>query len=219
MQGHVTDLKTGKPLFAVIVVNVKTQVTVSTDEHGFYTVPASEGDKVAFTFIGYKTIEKTKPMSVIISTLDVAMEEQTYELNDIKIRAYNWTQYQADSAERRSIYKIQLQRTHSQPVMSPASALAELFSKRAKSIYRFQKEFAAGEIEKFVDTRYTPELVTELTKLEGDDIGHFMYAYPMAYDFAREATDLEIKIWIRENFKTWAKDAVADTSAKQTMKQ
>jgi hypothetical protein len=48
------------------------------------------------------------------------------------------------------------------------------------------------------------------TGLTGDSIGYFMYAYPMPYDFVHTATSLEMKMWIRYNYKQWIKkDTVA----------
>jgi len=95
--------------------------------------------------------------------------------------------------------------------MSPFSAIAEKFSKKSKRAFQFQKDFYRLESEKFIDTRYTPDLVNELTGATGDSIGHFMYAYPMPYDFARTASDLEIKMWIRTSYKVWArKDSITN---------
>lgn len=214
LQGVVTDAQTHKPLAGATVVNVITQQITYTDANGFYTVPARQGDVVAFTYIGYKSAERSKPISVVIATLNVGLERSAYDLQEVFLRPGKLTQYQIDSAERATTYKLPLQRRPPSPFMSPASALAELFSKRAKRTYEFQKVFVAGEIEKFVDTRYTPELVTALTGLTGDSIGHFMYAYPMSYDYARLATNLEVKMWIRDNYKNWAKKRVADSTVK-----
>lgn len=212
MQGTVTDAQTGKPLLAVTVVNAYTQQSTLTDDHGFYVIPARQGDMIAFTSIGYRTVEQAKPISVIIATMNITMEPTNYMLDEFRLLPGKLSQYQVDSAERAVIYKIPLQRTHPSPIMSPASALAELFSQRAKRVYKFQKNFAEGEIEKFVDTRYSPALVTRLTGLSGDSIGHFMYACPMPYDFARSASDLEIKMWIRDSYKQWIKTLPADTA-------
>lgn len=213
MQGLVTDTRTNKPLYPVTVVNVFTQQATSTDENGMYSIPANAGDLIAFTYIGYKTVKKTKPISVLITTINIVMEPMEYELKEFKLRPGHLTPYQLDSLERASIYRTPLQRTHPTG-MSPASMLAEKFSRRAKMVYKFQENFHAGEIEKFIDTRYTPSLVTELTGATGDSIGHFMYAYPMAYDFARLATDLELKMWIRSNYRTWLKNLKQDTILK-----
>jgi hypothetical protein len=204
LQGIVTDAATGKPLFPVTIVNLTTQQVTTTKENGFYTIPAKAGETVAFTFIGYKAVERVKPTSVIIATLNIRMEPTEYRLRELKIRPGHLTKYQIDSLERVQTYKIQLQRRPPSALVSPASALAEKFSKKAKRTYQFQKDFAAGEIEKFVDTRYTPELVSSLTGLTGDSLGHFMNTFPMPYDFARTASELELQMWIRNNYKQWA---------------
>lgn len=203
MQGVVTDAATHKPLYPVTVVNLSTQAVAYTNENGLYTIIANQGDVVAFSYVGYKSIEKHKPPSVIIASINIQMERLEYQLQEFRFHLGNLTKYQIDSIDRAKTYKIPLSRTPPNPFASPASALAELFSKRAKRTYEFQQNFRNGEIEKFVDTRYTPELVTELTGFTGDTIGHFMYAYPMEYDFARLATDLEIKMWIRSNYRDW----------------
>jgi hypothetical protein len=208
--GTVTDALTGKPLSAVTVVNARTQIATATNEQGLYIIPANPGDVVAFSYMGYKTIRKPKPLSVILATMNITMEHTEYILDEFRLHP-GLTRYQVDSAERATIYKIPLQRTHAS-IMSPASALAELFSQKAKRTYAFQKTFAEGEIEKFVDSRYSPTLVTKLTGLTGDSIGHFMYAYPMPYDFARTATDLELKMWIRSSYRDWQKKPLTDTT-------
>jgi len=190
-----------------------TKQAVSTGEKGVYSIPANPGDVITFSYIGYKTIQKTKPISVLIATLNISLEPAEYQLQEFMLRPGHLTQYQMDSTERASIYKVPLQRTHPNPIMSPASAIAELFSHRAKTVYQFQKNFAAGEVEKFIDSRYSPELVTRLTGITGDSIGHFMYAYPMPLDFARIASDLELKMWIRDNYKKWSRNQVSDIVA------
>jgi hypothetical protein len=206
----VTD-ESGRPLSAVTVVNVFTQQGTTTGDNGYYTIAANPGDMIAFSYVGYKTVKKIKPLSVIIATVNVIMEPAEYQLKEFQIHPAYMTQYQIDSAERRSIYKVPLRFPHANPFNSPISAIAEKFVKISKEKFRFQKEFTAGETEKFIDTRYSPELVNELTGFTGDTIGHFMYAYPMPYDFARTATDLEIKMWIRNNYREWIKkDSVAN---------
>lgn len=207
MQGMVTDAVSYKPLFPVTVVNVNTQQASYTDANGFYSIPARPGDKIAFSYVGYKTAEKLKPVSVLIATQNIQMERREYELNEVFLRPDKLTQYQKDSIERRQVYRVALDRRPPSPVMSPVSALADKLSGKAQRIYRFQSEFAWWEKQKFIDNRYTPEVVTAMTGLTGDSLANFMAAYPMPYDYARTATNLEMKMWIRDNYKTWLQKA------------
>jgi hypothetical protein len=93
-------------------------------------------------------------------------------------------------------------------VFSPASALAEQFNKKSKQRARFQTNFAKWENQKFIDTRYSPEQVNALTGLTGDTLAAFINAHPMPYDYARTATDLEVKMWIRYNYREWIKKPI-----------
>ncbi len=215
MMGIVTDANTGKPLYPVTVVNLASQKVASTDEKGFYMIPANTGDMIAFTYIGYKAIKKTKPTAILITTMDIKLEPTSYQLKEFSFRPGHLNQYQMDSAERASIYKVPLRQTHPSPFNSPISTIAEKFSKRAKAVYKFQKNFAAGEKEKYIDLYYTPDLVANVTGLTGDSVGHFMYAYPLPYDFAGTATDLELKMWIRSNYKNWLNRIEADSIGKK----
>ncbi len=204
MQGMVTDATTYKPLFPVTVVNINTQQAAYTDVNGFYVIPARPGDKIAFSYVGYKTVEKLKPVSVLIATQNITMQRREYELDEVFLRPDKLTQYQKDSIERRQIYHFALDREPPSPVMSPVSALAEKLSGKAKRIYRFQGEFAWWEKQKFIDNRYTADVIRSVTDMRDDStISAFMAAFPMPYDYARAATNLEMKMWIRDNYKAW----------------
>lgn len=195
---------TGHPLFPVTVVNLRTQKATYTNSEGFYSIEAIAGDKLAFSFIGYKTKQLQMPISIGTYVADVPMEMMSYRLQELYIMP-DYTPYQLDSIERSQIYKGPMSIRRSNPLTSPLSFIAEKFSRRSKQVFKFQKNFGKWESERFIDTRYTPQLVQQLTGLQGDSIGYFMNAYPMPYDYARAATELELKMWIRFNYKNWLK--------------
>lgn len=201
-EGRVVDAGTGKGLYPVTIVNLKTQESTYTDEVGDFELPAAPGDKLAFAYIGYKTIQKTVPSAGGVVTWRIDMTPLNYQLNEVLVRP-KYTQYQIDSIKRQSTYQRPLARVKGGSIMSPVSLLAEKLSRRSKQIERFQKDFRYFEKERFIDTRYTPELVQSLTDLSGDTLANFMNAYPMPYDYARAASDLELKMWIRTNFRDW----------------
>ncbi|MGN6566767.1 MAG: carboxypeptidase-like regulatory domain-containing protein [Flavipsychrobacter sp.] len=203
LKGVVTDAA-GKPLAAVTVVDVNTQQSTYTDAQGEYTIPAKSGDKIAFSSIGFKSAERLVPPTLGVTELNVQLQQLTYQLNEATVRLHQYTPYQLDSMERRSPYKLPLQREKESSAMHPISLVAERVFGMHKDVYKFQKDFNYWEKQRFIDTRYTPELVESLTSLQGDTLANFMNAYPMDYDFSRNATDLEIKMWIRYNYKQYA---------------
>lgn len=213
LQGVVTDAVSGKALFPVTVVNLSTQQVTTTSENGKYNIAARAGETIAFSFIGYRAVEKIMPPAVLVSTANIHMQPTEYRLGELQIRPGHLTKYQIDSLERAKTYRVPLQRSHPSPFVSPVSAIAEKFSKKARRTYQFQKDFAAGEIDKFIASRYTPSLVSSLTGLSGDSVGYFMGTFNMPYDFARTASDLELQMWIRNNYRQWIK--TTDTGKKE----
>lgn len=204
MQGMVTDASSYKPLFPVTVVNMNTQQAAYTDVNGFYVIPARPGDKIAFSYVGYKSVEKLKPVSVLIATQNITMERREYELDEVFLRPDKLTQYQKDSIERRVIYRSVMERPDPSPIMNPVSALAERMSGKVQRLKRFQGEFTWWERQKYIDNRYTADVVKSVTELKDDStINAFLAAFPMPYDYARVATNLEMRMWIRDNYKSW----------------
>ncbi len=203
IQGVVTDAETHKPIFPATVVNARTQQVAYTSASGSYVITALPGDIIAFTCIGYRPEERVKPPSVIVATINVEMVHIDYQLDEVRLGPALLTRYQRDSMERKATYKSVLERHPPSPVMSPVSAIADKFSKKSQRAYQFQRDFAQAELQKYIDTRYTPSLVSDVTKTNGDTVAWFMYYHPMPYDFARAATILELKMWVLDNFKRW----------------
>lgn len=211
LNGVITDARSGKPLYPVSVINNETRQYAYSNEFGEYSIVAKPGQKISFSIIGYQTITQSMPPSLGAATMNIKMQAIGYELDEVIIRP-KYTPYQADSIQRRRTYSRALSQRHAS-VMSPVSFIAEKFSKSSKQVFRFQQNYEKWETEKFIDTRYTAELVTTLTGLTGDSLGHFMNAYPMEEDYARAATELEIKMWVRSNFREWKKRRTDSLSA------
>lgn len=206
LKGVVTEAQTGKPLSAVTVVNIATQESATTDENGHFSLPLTNGRQVVFSYVGYKTIQKYITDEELNTSVRVAMPILRYELKELILRPKNYSPYQLDSLHRRSVYSRTLAWKRTGSVLSPFSLIADRLSHKSKQRYTIQKNYNRWEDEKYIDTRYTPELVESLTGLTGDSIGYFMNANPMPYDYARTATELELKMWIRYSYRQWLKN-------------
>lgn len=182
-----------------------------TDANGKFSLPAAKGDTVEFTYLGYFPVSIAMPEGTNVFRR-ITLRRKAVSLEEVEIRP-DWTPYQLDSIRRRQAYALELSRKRASgsvmgTIGSPASALAEQFNKKAKQRKRFQENFAKWEDQKFVDTRYAPDQVATLTGLSGDTLAAFMNAFPMPTDYARAATDLEIKMWIKYNYRQWIKKPI-----------
>ena len=202
LKGIITDAETGNSLPLATVINTTTQQSVFTDNDGRYETLGHIGDKITVTYMGYKPTQLVVTESNAYLPQHIELKQMTYNMKEVIITP-KYTPYQADSIARYSTYKRTLLRRHEGSVMSPVTLLAEAVSHKSKQMFRFQKAFAELENERFTGTRYTPELVGQLTGLDGDTLAHFMNAYPVPYDYARASSELEFKMWVRDNYKEW----------------
>ncbi len=78
------------------------------------------------------------------------------------------------------------------------SSFARKISGRQKTDKRFVADFKRTQAEKYIMLKYNPEIVSSVIQLIADSILAFIRMYPMEESYARAASPLEIKMWIRK---------------------
>ncbi|MES2478582.1 MAG: carboxypeptidase-like regulatory domain-containing protein [Bacteroidota bacterium] len=199
-RGTIVDADSKNPIQGVTITNINSQFFVLTNELGQFDIQGNEGDKVSFYCPGYRTETHIIIKGLEGIRLNFSMRLSSRELKEVVVTQKYKTKYQVDSAERRAVHSRVLARQKS-GISSPFSLLAEKLSPSQRAMFKFQKNFANLEQEQFSDSRYSPELVSSLTNLNGDTLAYFMNNYKIPYDYARTATPLELKMWIRYNYK------------------
>ncbi|HQE11282.1 MAG TPA: hypothetical protein PLQ78_00895 [Flavipsychrobacter sp.] len=202
LRGTTKDGISGQLLAEVIITNERTHQQTRSNQLGTFSLPVEHGDPISFVLSGYKPQQYHVPKGQGDAEMHISLFQMSYDLDEFTFRN-KFTRYQMDSIERRSTYARALSRQKGGSILSPVSFIAEKLSQKSKRTFQFQKDFKQWEEEKFIASIYTPELVNSQTKLQGDSLAHFMNSHPMPYDFARGASDLEIKVWIREQFNLW----------------
>ena len=209
LDGMVMDKDNKTSIAGVTVLNKRTGAVVFSDGQGNFSIEAHQGDTITFRHTAFQPASEVVPFTLGVKFVTVNMQARIYKLNEATITSR--TKYQQDSIEMQKVYGHELAKP---PVPAPKYTglgvtglfgwAADKLTGNSKKPKRFKKQFAQDEQSKFIDSRYTPELVGTLTKMtDPDSIGAFMGAYPMPYDFARATTDLEMKGWIRNNFKEY----------------
>lgn len=208
LKGIIKDNEDNSVLSNVRIVNLTLGKGINSDQNGEYEIPVRYGDSISVNFLGYQTIEfvlKETGKQLIYRNFYLAREERLLK----EFVVDNRTPYQKDSTERATTYSSALAVpwvSGVSAVFSPATALAQLFSKKAKQRHRFQVNFSKWEVQKYCASKYSPELVASLVPLTGDTLANFMNAFPIPFDFARAASDVEIKMWIKYNYLDWQKN-------------
>jgi hypothetical protein len=184
------------------VENLTTHQGTTTSIKGEYYLEVKKADRIQFSFVGYQ-----KKILEIVSSDESIYKDIFLKSTATKIRGYviikGQTEYQKDSLNRASIYKDVFDYSQEKSIRSPISTVYEKFSKKYKDLRKFQDQIKNTEEQKYIDSKYTPELTHAMTKLTDDTLAEFMNQYPMEIDFARAATPLELKMWIKSNYKEY----------------
>lgn len=203
IKGKVVDEFDRSGVKYVIVRNKRVNQLEYSDENGRFEIVAQAGDTLLFFSQGYEPQRKIASLT-LFKDLEVVMQRKSHAIEDINIRP-DWTPYQLDSIERRAIYRGTLEQHKESSALSPISVIADRLSRKSRRKWKFQMNYEKWERQKFMDTKYSVEEVKELTGLKGDSVGLFMTAFPIPYDYARTASDIEIKMWIKNNYHNWIK--------------
>ncbi|MFA6059335.1 MAG: carboxypeptidase-like regulatory domain-containing protein [Taibaiella sp.] len=219
LQGTFTDAQSGENLNGVLIRNLNSASITYSDVSGNFSIEVNRGDLLSCSMVGYESFNINILSDEPEQYLLLKLKRKTIAIDTIVIRSL--TKYQQDSLTNREIFgkKVEEQpakfkRAKKHPLYggsgsgilnydAPISSLIQKRTKKYKRLKAFQDRYKNDEKQSYADSRYTPQLVTALTGLTNDSLLLFMKAFPIAYDFSRAATDLELKMWIKYNYKTW----------------
>jgi TonB-linked SusC/RagA family outer membrane protein len=85
--GIVTDATDGSPIPGVTVQAQATKATVSTDGNGYYSISASHGDVLTFSFLG----KESQRITVRSEKIDVGLKDDLRALDEVVVIGYGTT--------------------------------------------------------------------------------------------------------------------------------
>ena len=194
---------------------------VLADSAGYYHIHAKGNHTISFSFLGYYTKTYVVPLRLIHIIHDIELIPGIRTLTEVQINAL--TLYQRDSLDRLETFKHYLDQpktyfiepqTHSvydipNPNYNDAFGISlnpfTFFSKKNREKRKFSKMYPEFERQAFINSRYTPRLVHQLTGLTGDSLALFLYKFRPSYEFARVSTDLVFWSWIKIQYHVWIK--------------
>jgi len=212
LYGVVLDGENHKPVYPVSIIDLANGHATTTDDQGYFTLPVHTGDMLSFSFIQFHTEQR---LAYPDSFLRVELFPLSIALQEFILHP-DYTPFQKDSAEMATLYSKDLNVKRIKPSLGGGpsdgfgvsasgliGSLAQKVSRSYKRDKKFKKQFELDMEQKYIDSRYVPGLVTALTGLTGDTLAVFMNTYPMDYNFARTSTDLDIKMWVRNNYRDY----------------
>jgi hypothetical protein len=196
--------------YATIVNTISGKRTFS-DQGGFYKITGNRNDRIIISFVGYLPDTIIITQSSGTQTTNVVMQPEGKFLKEVEITS-QYTPYQQDSIARRQQYGYLLDLPNQQLaggstpegagiVFSPITR----FSKKEKQKRQFKENYEKMEKEKYIDSRFTPLLVSRVTGLKGDSLQLFMRDNYPDYNTMRAIGNNDLLYWITDKYKAWIK--------------
>lgn len=192
IQGEVLNMDDKRALTEVTITNVFNNKGAASDTAGKFVIPADKGELLEFKKDGYKTVRVRIPQSYVPVYFKIIMEkgspnvEQLYAANDWK----------TDSFRTHELYAKEID----YPKMSAVDKMQHPFdamSKHNREIWGFQKDFDATEKEKYVNYKFNPKLISNLTGLQGDSLQAYIRRYKPSYQMVRSLDEYSLYSYIR----------------------
>lgn len=212
-----SDNRTGMP--GVTIINKVSRMGTVSNESGRFAIDAMPGDTLEFSILGYYKKNINVPTTSMF--INVYLTRQVIGLSEVHVIGKG--DHTRDSLATREEYGkyFNYHKPGAVDVLktlpsNPITALTYLVpSKTRKRKEHFQEQLVYWEKEKYIDNRYSPELVERMTKLSGDELDSFMLRYRPGYQFLQDATDYDLMLFIKDSYKHYQQDKAGASPARK----
>lgn len=207
----------GEAIPNVAVCGLRSNQTWLSDSLGIVRIPHDDPGPFRFSHLSFQTriLKPDTGAGLRIITL----QPLPYSLNGIVVLS-PLARFRRDSAFNHSFFRRELADAKFKPgkklifIHSPLgvqvgvqwggvlSNVALVASGKKARYRKFARNLKRYETEKFAAIRYTTSLVSEQTGLEEDSAFAFIASHPLDDEFLRSATELELKMRVRELYRT-----------------
>ncbi len=223
VNGKIYETGTEIALEGVSVANKNNQTGELTDRFGYFSIEGKIGDSIEVKLLGYLpkifAIPSPNPGQKVINQ-NIFLTIRKFQLPQIQILVR--PDYRRDSLlnreENASIFNYKKPKVTTALVNTlfhPLSALDNLtHSARRRRIRDFQDRLETQEQDRFIDARYTRQLVSSLTNLHAQELEAFMKLYRPTFEYIQTVSDYDLFTKIKEDFTDYSqnKSSIQTTS-------
>jgi len=220
LSGELFNKETGESIPYVHIINSSTNEGTTSDLDGKFSLPVSTNDTVVFSAVGFEKYYltwKERPENSNEYFIKISLDPSTLELAPVNIFAFK-----DEAGFKQDILNMKLPEDNSKIVipgsyngprreatgefslsslLSPASAIYNLFSKDAKELRKYSRVLKEYPRQKAISEKYNMQVVEKITGLKDESLNEFMLFCKMPEDFILQANEYEIILAVNNCYK------------------
>ncbi len=212
MVGKIEKKGSTEILIDVNVTNLSQKKYNVSDLGGNYRIPALPGDTVIFSSSGYLPDTLFVSQSMFTDNYLVQLNPRIIILPSINVDEMK--NFELDSIKRREDYRFIYEKKHpvklwneKRPGDGPGLNFSPIgyLSKIEKQKRRLKKRLRLEEEVEYIDYKFSPYRIAQLSRLRGDSLQIFLLRYRPTYQFCRIASNQDILIYTNDKLKLFRK--------------
>ncbi|MFC1223764.1 carboxypeptidase-like regulatory domain-containing protein [Pedobacter sp. BG31] len=206
--GTVFDFsKKNLSLPGVSIRNLNSKKSTSTNKDGKYTISANIGDLLEFSAVGYHT--DTLYLTNLLNRT-IYLPVKTNSLKDVDIKAVRMNGQITDTkdplAEKYTLLNTGGNLSRKRMTDKVGGLSLNLGYGKYKRQQRKEADLEEKEMyQDEIDENFTPRAITELTKLEGEELKNFMIIYRPSIEAVKGERPFRYAFYISRAFAAWNK--------------
>ncbi len=201
LMGYVLELESSEPLPHVDIKNLNTGATVQSLEDGKFSIPVKKNERIQFEYPGYRT-DTLVVIEFDIKRVYLTSDGSTIRIDEVEIQAMT------DSRLAREIKRAEEEGQFtdaSQHRGGVRISPSRWFGKQGRQARQRYQLLLAEQERRKIDARFTPEAVTAVTPLAGEELELYMTKYRPTVEFLSTADDAALRLYIIDTYADFKK--------------
>lgn len=201
LTGYVLELESGEPLQYVEVKNLATGTQVESAADGQFRIPVKKNQRLQFEYPGYRT-DTLVVIEFDIKRVYLTSDGSTIRIDEVQIQAMTDSRLAAEI--KRAEEEGQFTET-SQQRGGVRISPSRWFGNDGRQARLRHKRLLAEQERRKIDARFTADVITSLTPLEGEELELYMTKYRPTVDFLATAQEADLRLYIMDTYAAFKK--------------
>lgn len=196
LTGYVLELGSGEPLPYVEIKNLETGTLAESLEDGRFSIPVKKNERLQFEYPGYRT-DTLVVIEFTVKRVYLTSDGSAIKLDEVQIAAMTDSRLDVEIKRAQDEGQFTDVSKHRGGVrISPS----RWFGKTGRQARQRYDLLLAEKERRKIDARFTPEAITAITPLKGEDLELYMTKYRPTAEFIATAGESDLRLYIMDTY-------------------